>query len=95
MIVCRYRWRTRLREGLPLRFAHNIPKGAKDCGCHEWYRHSAEEDYCYHCFVSLRKPSQLTRYAGMDIDDIKSSLLEGEVADRGGDDPEEWGQTNT
>jgi hypothetical protein len=46
-----YRLRTKLREHVPERFAVLIPKGAHDCGDHEWY--AAEEGTwrCYHCVV--------------------------------------------
>ncbi len=56
----RYRWRTRLRTMLPYRVALKIPKGARDCGSHDWYMSSDEHDLCYHCRVGRRSPSQLT-----------------------------------
>jgi hypothetical protein len=50
----RYRWRTRLRGVLPGRLAELVPKGVGDCGEHEWYRHDATMDRCYHCVVGER-----------------------------------------
>lgn len=47
--ACRYRWRTRLRKVLPLRLAHHIPKGHRDCGNHAWYNSDGIEDRRYHC----------------------------------------------
>jgi hypothetical protein len=51
----RYRWRTRLRSALPYRppLYALVPKGRGDCGNHEWYKATAQEDNCYHC-VAVR-----------------------------------------
>ena len=45
----RYRPRTRLRGRLPVALADRVPKGARDCGAHEWYRADAGTWRCYHC----------------------------------------------
>ncbi|MFJ8041753.1 hypothetical protein ACIRBX_14775 [Kitasatospora sp. NPDC096147] len=50
----RYRWRTALRRLLPWRLIGLAPKGARDCGAHEWYRHDARSARCYHCAVGER-----------------------------------------
>jgi hypothetical protein len=34
-----------------------ISKGKRDCGNHEFYRVTHEEDRCYHCSVGVRRPS--------------------------------------
>ena len=45
----KYRWRTRLRVILPSRLSRFAPKGAGDCGNHEWYTATERELHCYHC----------------------------------------------
>ncbi len=35
-------------------------KGSGDCGDHEWYKSSGEEDRCYHCTAGIRPPSQFS-----------------------------------
>jgi hypothetical protein len=45
----RYRLRTWLRGRLPIALADIVPKGARDCGDHEWYRADAQTWRCYHC----------------------------------------------
>lgn len=45
----RYRLRTWLRGRLPVALADLVPKGARDCGAHEWYRADAGTWRCYHC----------------------------------------------
>ena len=57
----RYRWRTAVRRRLPWFLVdHGVAqKGKGDCGNHEWYRSTAEEDRCYHCDAGVRRPSQL------------------------------------
>ena len=54
----RYRWRTRLRRRLPraLVNAGIAAKGRDDCGEHEWYVSSDDEDRCYHCEAGVRRP---------------------------------------
>ena len=47
----RYRLRTLLRGVLPYVLSDRIPKGARDCGNHEWYRQDAQTYACYHCEV--------------------------------------------
>jgi hypothetical protein len=32
-------------------------KGRRDCGDHDWYKSSQEEDDCYHCEVGVRRPT--------------------------------------
>lgn len=54
----RYRWRTRLRALLPMRLAEYVRKGRADCGNHEWYKSTDEEDRCYHCEIGVRRPSE-------------------------------------
>jgi hypothetical protein len=34
-----------------------VGKGRRDCGDHEWYKSSPEEDRCYHCAVGVRRPT--------------------------------------
>jgi hypothetical protein len=53
----KYRWRTRLRVALPRPFTRLSPKGRGDCGNHDWYKATDEEDCCYHCEVGVRRPS--------------------------------------
>jgi hypothetical protein len=45
----RYRLRTWLRGRLPVALADRVPKGARDCGTHEWYRADQQTWRCYHC----------------------------------------------
>ncbi len=45
----RYRWRTRARTALPAFFVRLVPKGARDCGAHEWYLATPGTWRCYHC----------------------------------------------
>lgn len=47
----KYRIRTWLRARLPWSLAERVLKG-DDCGAHEWHRHSAGLDACYHCRVT-------------------------------------------
>jgi hypothetical protein len=49
----RYRLRTYFREHSPDRIAMLIPKGAHDCGNHEWYLDQPQTWRCYHCEVGL------------------------------------------
>lgn len=51
----RYRGRTWLRAHTPYFMATRIPKGAKDCGDHEWYRATDAVEHCYHCLVGRRQ----------------------------------------
>ncbi|MGW4896911.1 hypothetical protein ACWEQL_32335 [Kitasatospora sp. NPDC004240] len=52
-VRARYRWRTSLRTALPLRLMWMAPKGGKDCGSHDWYRHDEVTFRCYHCAVGV------------------------------------------
>ncbi|MEW1910074.1 hypothetical protein AB0442_16725 [Kitasatospora sp. NPDC085895] len=45
----RYRWRTDARGALPAALMWMFPKGAKDCGDHQWYRKDERTYRCYHC----------------------------------------------
>lgn len=45
----KYRWRTWVRGRAPQRLTDVLPKGADDCGAHEWYRADEETWRCYHC----------------------------------------------
>jgi hypothetical protein len=60
-ITGRFRQRTRLRRRLPLFLVQRgvAAKGRSDCGNHEWYKASDDEDHCYHCRVGVRRPSQI------------------------------------
>jgi ribosomal protein L37AE/L43A len=53
----RYRPRTWLRGRLPVALADRVPKGARDCGEHEWYRADAGTWRCYHCKPGLSRSS--------------------------------------
>jgi hypothetical protein len=52
----RYRWRTRLRRGLPWFLVDRgiAGKGTDGCGAHEWYNHDGVIARCYHCEVGER-----------------------------------------
>lgn len=50
----KYRGRTRLRGLLPSPLWRLVPKGAHDCGNHEWHRSTEATDACYHCRVGQR-----------------------------------------
>lgn len=52
----RYRWRTEARRHLP-RFLIDLGiarKGRRDCGNHDWYRSTDDEQRCYHCEPGAR-----------------------------------------
>jgi hypothetical protein len=53
----RYRLRTWLRGRLPVALADLVPKGALDCGAHEWYRADAGTWRCYHCEPAVASSS--------------------------------------
>ncbi len=55
----RYRLRTAVRSRLPWALVNLgvAAKGRRDCGRHDWYKSSDEEDRCYHCQVGVRRPS--------------------------------------
>jgi hypothetical protein len=59
----KYRFRTWMRGHLPNALLWLAPKGMKDCGNHEWYRHDAMSAACYHCVVGWRRvaPSEVIR----------------------------------
>lgn len=48
-----------MRGHLPWALVDLFPKGAKDCGDHEWFRFEDDTDLCYHCEVGKR-PHQHT-----------------------------------
>lgn len=48
-----------MRGHLPWAFVDLFPRGAKDCGDHEWFRFDDDVDLCYHCEVGER-PHQHT-----------------------------------
>ncbi len=50
----RYRGRTWLRGILPTPLQLLAPKGAQDCGAHEFYNHDGRVDRCYHCTFGER-----------------------------------------
>lgn len=50
----RYRLKTWCRRNLPDRLSRLFPKGAKDCGRHEFYNSNDLVDRCYHCQVGVR-----------------------------------------
>lgn len=58
MAAPRYRRRTQLRGVLPAFMAARIPKGAHDCGEHEFYLAAGDLWRCYHCEpgLSVRDP---------------------------------------
>ena len=53
----RYRLRTWLRGRLPVALVDLVPKGARDCGAHEWYRADERTWRCYHCEPALASSS--------------------------------------
>jgi hypothetical protein len=53
----RYRLRTWLRGHLPVAVADLVPKGARDCGAHEWYRADRQTWRCYHCEPAVASSS--------------------------------------
>jgi hypothetical protein len=53
----RYRLRTWLRGRLPVAVADLVPKGARDCGAHEWYRADRQTWRCYHCEPAVASSS--------------------------------------
>jgi hypothetical protein len=53
-VVARYRLRTSMRGVLPGWAGRFAPKGARDCGAHEWYHAGNGVDRCYHCEVAMR-----------------------------------------
>jgi hypothetical protein len=57
----RYRLRTWLRGRLPIALADRVPKGARDCGAHEWYRADEQSWRCYHCEPGVASSSPWTR----------------------------------
>jgi hypothetical protein len=59
----KYRLRTWLRKHLPYLLSDRIPKGAQDCGDHEWYRQDEEWDACYHCVVGRRPHEPISEEA--------------------------------
>jgi hypothetical protein len=57
----RYRLRAWLRGRLPVALADLVPKGARDCGAHEWYRADQQTWRCYHCQPAVTSSSPWTR----------------------------------
>jgi hypothetical protein len=43
-----------MRGHVPWALVDLFPKGAKDCGDHEWFRFDHDTDLCYHCEVGER-----------------------------------------
>jgi hypothetical protein len=72
----RYRLRTWLRGRLPVAVADLVPKGARDCGAHEWYRAGEQTWRCYHCepAVSLSSPWSSEEYLQHTLGGIDSTL---------------------
>lgn len=56
----KYRVRTRIRGALPRRLGWIAPKGAGDCGAHEWYLSEPQIWRCYHCEVGVSHESPWT-----------------------------------
>jgi hypothetical protein len=56
----RYRLRTWLRGRLPFALADLVPKGAHDCGAHEWHRADHQTWRCYHCKPGVTSSSPWT-----------------------------------
>ena len=61
MSAGRYRLRTWLRGRLPVALADLVPKGARDCGAHEFYRADQQTWRCYHCKPALASSSPWTQ----------------------------------
>ena len=57
----RYRLRTWVRGRLPGVLVGVVPKGARDCGAHQWYRADAGTWRCYHCRPAIATSSPWTR----------------------------------
>ncbi len=53
----RYRLRTWCRGRLPVALGDVVPKGARDCGAHEWYRADQQTWRCYHCEPAIASSS--------------------------------------
>jgi hypothetical protein len=72
----RYRLRTWLRGRLPVALAGRVPKGARDCGDHEWYRVDEQTWRCYHCepAVSLSSPWSSEEHLQHTLGGIDSTL---------------------
>lgn len=72
----RYRLRTWLRGRLPVVLADRVPKGARDCGDHEWYRADEQTWRCYHCepAVALSSPWSSEEHLQHTLGGIDSTL---------------------
>jgi hypothetical protein len=72
----RYRLRTWLRGRLPVALADHLPKGASDCGAHEWYRADEQTWRCYRCTpgVSLSSPWSSEEHLQHTLGGIDSTL---------------------
>jgi hypothetical protein len=72
----RYRVRTWLRGWLPVALADLVPKGARDCGAHEWYRADEHTWRCYHCepAVALSSPWSSEEHLQHTLGGIDSTL---------------------
>ncbi len=73
---------------LPGPLSRLVPKGATDCGAHEFYNHDDVTDRCYHCSVGERvhEPTPLTPAAREMLkraDAAGSSAARRTLADRG------------
>jgi hypothetical protein len=53
--VARYRLRTWVRIHTPYVLSDRIPKGARDCGAHEWYLSEGTTWRCYHCVPGITR----------------------------------------
>jgi hypothetical protein len=65
----RYRFRTSIRGLLPAWLGWIAPKGAADCGAHEWYRADESEWRCYHC-----EAGQATENPMSEVDRLVSTV---------------------
>ena len=88
----RYRMRTWLRGHALRQLTRLLPKGARDCGSHEWYRQGEQTDACYHCDPGARPHQPLN--VPVDLE-LRAGLTES--AARGNEPPRprwlSWRQT--
>ena len=50
-----------MRRHLPWIFMSLFPKGAKDCGNHEWVLSDEDTYRCYHCTIGIRRTTPQER----------------------------------
>lgn len=62
----KYRIRTSLRGSLPGWLGWTAPKGAKDCGSHDWYRQDEDTWRCYHCEVGVTNENPWSEFEQID-----------------------------